>query len=81
MNNKLKTADGSYIHNNLIIARKGDGKLFTLSGETVSCRLNGYAIIPVEKYYKLTGEVIPENLMNKINETRTLLLEEDNKDD
>lgn len=52
-----KTKDGSYIHN-CVIAPRADRKepLFWQSDETISCRLNGYAIIPIEEYERLTGK-------------------------
>ena len=55
-----KTKDGSYVHNCLIVPR-ADNKndfLFMQTDNTVSCCLNGYAIIPIEEYERLRGEIV-----------------------
>ena len=59
----IKSKDGSYFHNNLIIAREYDQKnghmLIDGRGDDVVVSLNGYAIIPLEEYYELKGESLP----------------------
>lgn len=54
---KIKARDGSYFHNNFAKMREGEaGTVISADIDTVTCRLNGYAIIPIEEYYKLIGE-------------------------
>lgn len=56
--------DGSHLHNCVIQIRE-DSKaswLFDGTGETVTCFLNGYAIIPLEEYARLTGEDYSANI-------------------
>lgn len=53
--------ENSYLHGCLIKKRDDDPSraLFTLTGETVmACHLNGYAIVPIEEYYRLQGQSV-----------------------
>ncbi|MCG7948061.1 MAG: hypothetical protein JAZ07_17085 [Candidatus Thiodiazotropha endolucinida] len=54
-----KCKDGSYVHNCFVVRREDDKSptLFYQNGnEHVSAFLNGYAVIPLEEYERLTGE-------------------------
>lgn len=59
MDHKYKAGpNGSYLHNCMVVMAKRDRKekrdLFHMdSNRNVSCRLNGYAIIPYEEYVVL----------------------------
>lgn len=53
------TLDGSYIVNCFIDRRETDPSpslFYQKDAESIIVRLNGYAIIPIEKYRKLTKE-------------------------
>lgn len=67
---KLTGQNGSCLHNCIIIGRKEDLEkgvtLFDGSGPNVTCRLNGYAIIPVEEYYQLKNEPVPPGTGGRI---------------
>jgi hypothetical protein len=69
---KFQGKNNSYFHNNFLYPRDKDSRrgtpLIDGSGEDVICRLNGYAIIPMEEYYKLKGEEISEDELKKIAE-------------
>jgi hypothetical protein len=68
---KLIGIHGSYFHNNFLIHRKEDAKkglIDSSSCDDVICRLNGYAIIPIEEYCKLRGEDVPDGTEEKIND-------------
>ena len=59
MDNKFKKCeDGSYIHNCYVERRDGDpvDALFYSDHKTMTARLNGYAIIPIDVYAKLSGK-------------------------
>jgi len=59
----------SYFHNNFIVHRPEDekkGLIDAASCDDVICRLNGYAIIPLEEYCKLKGEDMPDGMSDKI---------------
>jgi len=63
-----KTENGSYVHNCLLILRKGSKvkRLFDLN-DPIIVRLNGYAIIPMEEYIKLKpNETFSDDFMQKI---------------
>ena len=55
-----KGKDGSYLHNCYMERREGDVSpwMFHCDGDTgsVIAALNGYAIIPMERYAKLVGK-------------------------
>ena len=53
-----KCKDGSYIWNCFVERRKDDPSTTVFSGDdkTITAHLNGYAIIPLERYCELTGE-------------------------
>lgn len=53
-----KAKNGSYLHNCLIEGRKDSPPvaMLTETEEGLVITLNGYAIIPLEKYAELTGE-------------------------
>lgn len=59
-----KGPNGDYVHNCLIKARGGQcGALFRQNQDgTLTTRLNGYAVIPLEEYCELTGEPQEERL-------------------
>jgi len=67
-----KGIDGSYFHNNLVIIRddERESHLFYSSPKlrTISAFLNGYAIIPLETYYKLVRREIDERTREQIKE-------------
>ena len=52
-----KCKDGGFVHNCLIVRREGDTSphMFSQNSERCTPTLNGYAIIPMEDYAKLTG--------------------------
>ena len=54
----MKATNGSYMHNCLVVRRESDPEMTIVNGSTdnVSVSLNGYAIIPIEDYFKLKGE-------------------------
>ena len=58
-----KKIDGSYFHNNLVELREGEAAkyLFYNDGERITAFLNGYAIIPIEKYAALVKGASPGN--------------------
>lgn len=62
-----KAKDGSFVHNCIIEKRHNDKArfLFSASDDTVTCSLNGYAIIPIEEYAKLKGESVDLTNINK----------------
>ena len=66
----IKGEKGSYFHNNLVIAREYDRinehLLIDGSGDEVTLRLNGYAIIPMEDYCELSGLKITDNEIDSI---------------
>jgi len=68
----LKGKSGSYCHNVLLISRDDDREnsvaLIDNMPHDVICRLNGYAIIPIEKYYELSQKPIPEGTIERIAE-------------
>ena len=39
-----------YLFNSFVIMREGDGPLFSLEDNKLVARLDGYVIIPIEKY-------------------------------
>lgn len=54
-----KLKDGSYIHNCFIKRRENEKSsiLFYQDGdESISAFLNGYAVIPLDEYFRLTDE-------------------------
>jgi hypothetical protein len=73
---KIKGKNVSYFYNNLIISREDeiDSVSIDQSGDVI-CRLNGYAIIPIEDYYKLIDEKLPEEITESINSKRRKLTE------
>ena len=48
-------SNGSYFQNNFVHRREGDSMIIETTPDEVICRLNGYAIIPIEEYIELTG--------------------------
>lgn len=56
MNKYEKGKNDSYCHNSLVIIRDGDPAPALIHSDLdgVFARLNGYAIIPMEKYCELT---------------------------
>ncbi len=65
MSNKEKTQEiESYVHNSFIKAKENDeGKyLFSVTPEGIYARLDGYAIVPIEEYFELIGEPVPERV-------------------
>ena len=73
---KIVGATGSYFQNNLVIRRDEDeGLLVDGRGEDVTVYLNGYAIIPIEKYYEMKGEPVPAGSIQKIEMMRKRLNE------
>ena len=53
-----KCKDGGFVHNCLTVRREGDksAHMFKqLGDDSLTACLNGYAIIPMEEYAKLTG--------------------------
>ena len=66
---KLFGNNGSYFHNSYLHPRDGTkGPIIDSSSGDVLCRLNGYAIIPIEEYYSLREEKIPEGTLENIAE-------------
>ena len=53
-----KTKNGSYVHNCLIERRENEKAaiLFYVEDSEIGVYLNGYAVIPLEKYKELLGE-------------------------
>ncbi len=51
----------SYVRNCLLEPREGEKYLFLGRGEDdeIVARLDGYAVIPIERYLNLTGESLP----------------------
>lgn len=77
---ELKGRNGSYFHNNYLHARDEDRELEVVlidaaTTDDIICRLNGYAIIPIEKYYNLLQEDLPEGTSEKIKEMNERLAE------
>ena len=68
--NDIKGKNGSYFHNNLVIARKYDQDnehiLISGTGDDVTVNLNGYAIIPIEDYHQLNGSKLSDNEIDSI---------------
>ena len=61
-----KGTDGSYLHNCCIIRRNGDpSNVLFHSNKTISAFLNGYAIIPMEKYARLVEIAMPSDIRLK----------------
>jgi hypothetical protein len=53
----------SYVRNGYSEQRGGDDVLFTITPEGhYLASLNGYAVIPVEKYFALINEQLPERV-------------------
>jgi len=52
-----KCSDGSYLHNCYISPREEDKEkaLFSQGRESITAHLNGYAVIPMEEYARLTN--------------------------
>ena len=78
MNDRIKGENGSYFHNNLLISRPEDnaGEIALIDAaatDDIICRLNGYAILPVEEYYRLKGDVMPIGDDLKIKDMRDRL--------
>jgi len=74
-----KGIDGSYFHNNLVELREGEAVkyLFYNDGERITAFLNGYAIIPIEKYAALVNVTSPGSVyfsMSDIEEANRQLL-------
>jgi hypothetical protein len=71
----IKGKNGSYLNNCIIVGRPIDGAIFQDDriNTDVTCMLNGYAIIPIEDYYELKGEPIPDGLAESIFDTRKAL--------
>lgn len=63
-----KNKDGSYVHNCIINRRENEKapRLFSknIEDEGIVTQLNGYAIIPIEEYFELTGNIYDEILEN-----------------
>lgn len=51
----------SFLRNSVIGAREGEDPLFVRDGDRVFCRLDGYAVIPIEQYeeIKTRAESLP----------------------
>ena len=78
MSEKIKGKHNSYFHNNLLVVRPEDREgigVIDSSTDDVICRLNGYAIVPIEEYYNLKGEDLPEGTNEKIQEMNERLAE------
>ena len=70
-----KCEDGSYLGNCHLQRRENDPApyLFNQSGtEYISCCLNGYAIIPLEEYQKLTGQDFSKFIRQSIEDDKEL---------
>jgi beta-glucosidase-like glycosyl hydrolase len=53
----------SYVRNGYAEQRGGDDILFTITPEGhYLATLNGYAVIPIEKYFALINEPLPERI-------------------
>ena len=67
-----KGKDGSYIHNCLLVRREGDPAISMVSitsDNRVTVTLNGYAIIPLAEYCKLTdNQSYLDETINRIKE-------------
>uniref|UniRef100_A0A6M3LEU0 Uncharacterized protein n=1 Tax=viral metagenome TaxID=1070528 RepID=A0A6M3LEU0_9ZZZZ len=49
--------NGSYLHNCVIVRRENDPvEMLFRNDDNITAFLNGYAIIPLEEYYKLAGK-------------------------
>ena len=61
----------SYFCNNIVEQRPEDRRnrvtLIDGSGVNITCKLNGYAIIPIEEYYRLKGKRAPSDDVESIN--------------
>lgn len=78
MRENIQGKHNSYFHNNFVMARPEDqkkGLIDSAATDDVICRLNGYAIIPIEEYCKLRGEEVPEGTSEKIKEMNERLAE------
>ena len=64
-----KGIDGSYLHNCVIKSRKNEKvEVLFYQDKSISAFLNGYAIIPIKKYYKLIGKECNKQLLKDIKE-------------
>ncbi len=65
MSDKQKTQEiESYLHNSFIKPREEDREIYLFYGtpEGIYARLNGYAIVPIEEYFELIGEPVPQSV-------------------
>ena len=62
-----KCKDGSYIWNCFVERRKDDPSTVIFGGDnkTITAHLNGYAIIPLERYCELAGEPFNSDRMKE----------------
>jgi hypothetical protein len=63
MPDKQKTQEiESYVHNSFIKAKENDKEkyLFYGTSDGIYARLNGYAVVPIEEYFELIGEPVPQ---------------------
>lgn len=68
----IKGKDGSFFHNNFVKRRESDNNTIIHNGkDSVTCRLNGYAIIPFEEYVALAKDtsINLSEFMEKVNKT------------
>lgn len=69
---RIKSLNGSYIHNCIVQLRAGEKEpIFTMpeeEGESDTFTLNGYAIIPRERYCALVGEEFDGENIKKYDE-------------
>ena len=75
-----KHKDGSYVHNCYIERRIDDMSKYMFyqsNDEYISAFLNGYAIIPLEKYYKLIDKEFPDQDKENIIEADKQLYKEE----
>ena len=65
-----KSQNGSFMHNCHMVSRKKESIFSSLptqyGHDDIIAHLIGYAIIPLEEYYLLKGEKMPEEMLKKI---------------
>lgn len=78
-----KGVNNSYFHNGYIKMRSDEtetrGLIASVDTEEVICRLNGYAVVPIEEYCALVNEPVPEDIEEKIKNMNVLLEKSEQK--
>jgi hypothetical protein len=68
LNQNKRSTNGSYFFNGYVELRENDPNpdILFIRGNDFFAKLNGYAVIPLEEYYKLKGDRIDVETKKKI---------------